>query len=585
MTGLPRVGVALLVPALAALLAGCRGPEPEPEPEPTGPLLFRDVTAEVGLAFVHDAGPVGSYFMPQIVGSGAALFDFDNDGRLDVYLIHNAGPGSKSTNRLFHQENDGTFKDVSRGSGLDVAGWGMGVAVGDVNNDGYPDLLLTQYGGSRLFLNNGDGTFTDVTKEAGLDLVLWGTSASFVDYDRDGWLDLVVVHYLDYGPGRPCTDMGGRREFCPPTAFPGTVTKLFHNRGRPTGSADKPRVAFEDVTLKSGLGKRPGNGLGIVCADFNGDGWPDIFLANDRQANSLWINRKDGTFKEEALVRGLAFNAEGQAQANMGVALGDVDGDQLFDVFISHLTDETHTLWRQGPRGFFQDQTAAAGLARPRWRGTGFGTVMADFDHDGAPDLAVVNGRVMYGKPPPGTSAEAVAALGPFWGHYAERNQLFLNDGTGAFRDVSPNNDPFCGRPGVFRGLAGGDVDGDGAVDLLVTAVAGPARLFKNVAPKRGHWLTVRAVDPALHRDAYGAEVTVIAGERRWKRWLNPGSSYLCSNDPRAHFGLGEADHVDAIEVLWPDGVRGVFSGCSADRAVMVRKGERHPVLSTRQQP
>jgi hypothetical protein len=558
---------------LASLLVGCQGTLPTPRDEPAGPLLFRDVTEEVGLDFVHDPGPLGSYFMPQIVGSGAALFDYDNDGLLDIYLVQNAGPGSKSTNRLFHHEKDGRFRDVSAGSGLDIAGHGMGVAVGDVNNDGWPDVFVTQYGGSRLFRNNGNGTFTDVTKEAGLDLVLWGTSASFVDYDRDGWLDLVVVHYLDYGPDRPCTDMGGRREFCPPQAFHGTVSKLFHNLGRSSKKTTN-EVRFEDATLKSGLGKRPGPGLGIVCADFDGDGWPDILIANDRQPNYLWLNRRDGTFREEALVRGLAYNAEGVAQGNMGVALGDVDGDQRFDIFITHLAEETHTLWVQNSPGYFQDRTAASGLAGTRWRGTGFGTVMADFDQDGWPDLAVVNGRVMYGKPPEGTGTDALAEVGPFWCHYAERNQIFLNDGKGGFLDISPANSPFCGRPGVYRGLACGDVDGDGAVDLLVTSISRPARLFRNVAPQRGHWLQVRALDPALRRDAYGAEITVVAGERRWKRWLNPGSSYLCSNDPRVHFGLGSAARADSIELLWPDGLREVFPGYPADQTLVLRKGD-----------
>jgi hypothetical protein len=440
---------ALLVVAAFAI-SGCH--KSDSGSPPAGPLLFRDVTEEVGLSFVHDAGPAGTYFMPQIIGSGAALFDYDNDGRLDIYLIHNAGPGSKSTNRLFHQEADGRFRDVSAGSGLDIAGYGMGAAVGDVNNDGWPDVLVTQYGGSRFFLNNGDGTFKEVTNEAGLDLKLWGASACFVDYDRDGWLDLVVVHYVDYNPGRPCIDMVGKHEFCPPQVFPGTVTKLFHNRGRLPG--DKGVTAhFEDVTLQSGLAKRPGPGLGVVSADFNGDGWPDLLIANDRQANYLWINRRDGSFKEEGLLHGLAYNAEGQAQANMGIALDDVDGDSRFDVFITHLTEETNTLWRQIEPGFFQDRTAAAGLAAPGWRGTGFGTVMADFDQDGAPDLAIVNGRIQHSRPPPDVAADLRARLGPFWMEYAERNQLFLNDGRGGFRDVSPENAPFCGSAGVSGSL------------------------------------------------------------------------------------------------------------------------------------
>jgi hypothetical protein len=563
----PLSGLLLAVGCVLGL--GCRPPAPSTQEEPSTPPWFRDVTEECGLHFVHDARPTGDYFMPQIMGSGAALFDYDNDGRLDIYLLQNGGPNSRSTNRLFHQEADGRFQDVSAGSGLDVAGYGMGVAIGDVNNDGWPDVLVTEYGGLRLFLNNGNGTFTDVAREAGLESVLWGTSACFFDYDRDGWLDLVVVNYVDYSPSRPCGN-AGKRDYCHPNAFNGAVVKLYHNLG-PSGR--NGRVRFEDVTLKSGLGRLPGPGLGVVCADFDGDGWPDIFVANDSRANRLWINQHDGTFQEEGVVRGVAYNNVGRAQANMGIALGDADGDGQFDLYVTHLTQETNILWKQGPRGLFRDQTAAAGLANPRWRGTGFGTVLGDFDHDGALDLAVVNGRVSRSADLPG-SGGASAALEPFWRDYAERNQLFANDGSGRFRDISPENSPFCGTAAVSRGLACGDLDGDGALDLLVTTVAGPARVYRNVAPGRGHWLLVRALDPALKRDAYGAEITVRAGGRRWLRWLNPASSYLCSNDARVHFGLGQAERVDAIEIRWPDGTVEVFPGGASDRAMVLRKGE-----------
>jgi hypothetical protein len=564
------VGRVLTILVLVGAAApGCRPTPPPADPEM--PPWFEDVSAKVGLDFVHDPGPPPGdrHFLPQIIGSGAALFDYDNDGRLDVYLVQNAGPDSPARNRLFHQEADGRFTDVSKRSGLDVAGYGMGVAVGDVDNDGYPDVLLTEYGRIRLFHNNGDGTFTDVTKQAGLDNPQWATSACFLDYDRDGWLDLAVTNYVDYDPTKECTVGGGRPDYCHPHSFSGSVTRLFHNRGR---SSATRTVRFEDVTLASGLAGLPGPGLGIVAADFDGDGWPDLLVANDAQPNRLWINRHDGTFRDEAAQRGLAYNGLGLPLGNMGIALGDVDGGGRFAVFITHLTEETNTLWTQEPRGLFRDRTAEAGLAGSRWRGTGFGTVLGDFDNDGALDLAVVNGRVSRVKV--AVDAATAAELGPAWAPYAERNQLFAGDGKGHFRDVSPGQPAFCGPAAVARGLAVGDVDNDGGLDLLVTTVGGPARLYRNVAPGRGHWLIVRAFDPALKRDAYGAEVIIEAGGRRRHAWVNPGSSYLCSNDPRAHFGLGSADRVDAIEVRWPDGSAERFPGQSADHVVVLRRGQ-----------
>jgi hypothetical protein len=365
--------------------------------------------------------------------------------------------------------------------------------------------------------------------------------------------------------------MDSLRDYCSPAAYTAQVTRLYRNLGRQAG-AGPGAVRFEDVTVSAGLARAPGPGLGVLCADFNGDGWPDILVANDGKPNHLWINQKDGTFKEEAVQRGLAFNSMGQAEANMGIALGDVDGDGLLDVFVTHLTGEKHRLWKQGPRGLFRDETVAAGLTTAGWDGTAFGIVLVDFDHDGALDLALVNGHVRRVK---GFKIDPAirAALGPFWARYVDRHQLFRNEG-GRFRDQSPYNDVLCGTPSIGRGLACGDLNGDGAVDLVVTSVAGPARVYRNVAPKRGHWLLVRALDPALKRDAYGAVVTVRAGGKRWLGLINPGSSYLCSNDPRAHFGLGKVERVDSVHVVWPDGSEETFAGGPVDRVVELRKGE-----------
>jgi hypothetical protein len=523
---------------------------------------FEDATDALGLKFTHDAGPTGAYFFPQIMGSGAALFDCDQDGRLDIYLVQNAGPDSPVRNQLWRQKADGSFENVSAGSGLDVAGHFMGVAIGDVNNDGWPDVVLTGFRGVRLFLNNGNCTFTEVTKEAGLDSLHWATSASFIDFDRDGWLDLVVVNYVAYDPAPRLPGAGYRNDFSHPSAFNGASACLYRNLGK---QADG-KARFRDVTVSSGLGRRPSAGLGVLCADLNGDGWPDILVANDSRPNHLWINQKDGTFQEEAVLRGCAYNVAGRAEANMGIACGDMKGNGLFDLVITHLTEETNTYWQQGPAGFFTDRTNEVGLAATKWRGTGFGVALADFNHDGHLDLAVVNGRV-YRTP-------GVASTSFDWRDYAERDQLFANDGNGKFRDLSPANPALSAAPHVGRALCVGDICGNGRVDLLATYVNGPARIYRNVAPQAGHWLMIQAIVPEWKRDAYGAVVTVTAGSRKWTRLIQPGSGYLGSNDPRAHFGLGATDRVDAIRVAWPDGSLEDFPGSAVDRRLTLRKGE-----------
>jgi enediyne biosynthesis protein E4 len=558
---------------LALLSVGCNRPTPNGQGEssttPAAPAWFEDVTDAVGLNFTHDCGPTGTFFMPQSMYGGAALFDADGDGRLDILLLQGAGPNTGVGNRLYLQTADGKFRAASAGSGLDFDGTNVGIAIGDVDNDGRPDVLVTQFIGARLLHNEGGGKFRDITAEAGIANPHWGASAAFVDYDRDGRLDLIIVNYLDYDKSWPCTGSDNTREFCGPRTFPGTIPCLFHNLGPGDG---KP-VRFADVTVKAGLATKAAPGLGVYAADVTGDGWPDLFIANDGTPNHLWVNQRDGTFKNEAMSRGIALTGNGLPFANMGIAVADYDGDGLLDFFITHLNIETHTLWRQGPAGQYRDRTQEARVVRTAWRGSGFGAVAADFDQDGWPDIAYVNGRVVRGPVLPG--AEHLPA---FWQPYAERNQLLRNTGKGLFEDISEAQPAFCGRANVGRGLALGDFDNDGRPDLLVVRTGDRARLYRNVAPG-GHWLGVRVTDPAKgNRDMLGAVVRVTAGDRTWVQVAQSAHSYLCANDPRPLFGLGAASAYDRIEVTWPDGKREVFPGGPADRWLSLTPGSGNPL-------
>ena len=552
-------GAALTV--LAATLAGCdgSGPPPPAASDDSAPW-FTDITGPAGLRFEHDAGLDGSFFMPQIVGAGVAFFDFDGDGDLDIYLVngaHRPGGAPGPMNRLFRREADGTYRDVTLESGLGHTGFGMGVAIGDYDNDGHRDVYLTNHGPDALYHNNGDGTFSEVTAAAGVSNERWASSASFFDYDLDGYLDIYVVNYLHYPSAKVCADDAGRPEYCGPLSSPPTRDVLLHNNGDGT---------FTDVSEPSGIASVAGRGLGVVCEDFDADGWIDVYVANDGERNHLWMNNGDGTFTESAVVSGSAMSGFGNTEASMGVTAGDIDGDGDMDLFMSHLARETNTLYRNDGRGNFDDVTAQSGLGGPSLPFTGFGAVFFDLDHDGALDAAVVNGRVKRGAIIEGADPHSPLAA------YAEPNLLFRNDGTGRFTDVSHRAPALCAPVQVSRGLAVADIDDDGDLDLLVSNCNGPARLLRNDAPKRGHWLIVRAIDPDLGRDAYGARITVTAGSRRWWRTINPGYSYASSNDPRAHFGLGDATTVDRIDVRWPDGRRERFDGGPADRVITVTR-------------
>jgi hypothetical protein len=522
--------------------------------------LFTDITEQAGLDFVHDAGVDGSYFYPQIIGAGGALLDYDSDGDLDIYLVsgaHRTPPsGPPPTNRLYRREADGRYRDVTAESGLGHPGFDMGVAVGDYDNDGHPDLHVTSYGPDVLFRNNGDGTFTDVTSAAGIDNPLWSVSASFFDEDWDGDLDLFVVNYVDSPTPRVCRNEAGQPEFCGPTAFPGTPDVLYRNNGDGT---------FTDASRAAGIDAIQGRGLGVACHDFDGDGQLDVFVANDGEANFLWMNR-GGVFTEAAAMAGVALNRFANTEASMGVAAGDVDEDGDVDLFMTHLVRESNTSYRNDGLGTFDDVTASMGLEASSLAYTGFGTALLDFDHDGGLDLVVVNGRVKAAEVLAGADGTSPLAA------YAEPNLLYRGDGRGRFVDVSEHAGALCRDVEIGRGLATGDIDGDGDLDLLVCNNHGPARLYRNDAASGGHWLLVRVVDSRLRRDAYGAQVTVHAGGRVRRRIVNPGLGYASSSDPRVHVGLGDARRVELLQVRWPDGHVRELTDVAADQSIVVER-------------
>jgi hypothetical protein len=559
-------------------ICGCNHASPEHElvsPSPSSAARwFSEVLPESGFNFRHDAEDGESYFMPEIMGSGGAFLDFDGDGRLDVFLLNgrwsHGSEGARTRNSLFRQQPDGSFVDVAVPAGVaDAVGYGVGVAAADIDNDGDVDLYVTGFGGDRLWVNEGDGTFADRTRTLETVNERWGTAAAFFDYDCDGWLDLCVVNYLDYFPGSRCDDGSGRRDYCGPTSFSGTASKLYRN----LGGEDSRGVRFADVTVSAGIASRPGPGLGVSCRDFNRDGRPDIFVANDMSPNTLWIQQPDGTFRDEGMLRGAAVDRFGKAEASMGVAWGDYDGDGLDDLFITTLRGETNLLLLGRDGKCFSDETPGSGLGPPSLEFTGFGAVALDLENDGDLDLVVVNGRVKRAPP------LKTARLDRFWNDYAEPGQIFLNNGRGHFTDASREGGEFAARVEVMRALAYGDIDDDGDFDLLVTTCAGPAHLYRNDAPRLGSWLMLRACDPVLNRDAIGARIEVAAGGRTFHREVNPSSSYLASNDLRVHFGLGDVARYDRLTVLWPDGLYEEFPGGDANRQLTLRRG-RGRILS-----
>ncbi len=523
---------------------------------------FTEITDKVKLDFVHDAGAVGKFQLPEVMGPGGAFLDYDNDGQLDLYLVQGGalvGPGatSRPPNRLY-RGIDGTFLDVTSSSGLGDRGYGMGVAVGDYDNDGWVDVYVSNLGPDRLYRND-KGKFQDVTAAAGISGDSWSASATFCDYDLDGYLDLYVTHYIRFDPTRTCRGMHGGRDYCSPQVLPAVSDTLYHNQGDGT---------FVDVSSQSRIGSQAMPGLGVVCGDWKGDGRMGFYVANDGAANQLWVPQGKNVFVDDALFSGISLNSFGRPEAGMGIAVGDIDLDGDFDLFVTNLRGETNTLYRNEGAVGYEDASASVGVGASSLARTGFGTVFLDVDHDGDLDLAVANGRVVRYPALPGAPAD------PHWKSYAEPNAFLLNDGKGTFQDISSRVGVFASQVEISRGLAVGDIDGDGDLDLLVVNTAGPARLYRNDFEKKGHWLMVKVLDPALRRDAYGAVVTVRFAGKDHLRVVQPGSSYLSSHDPRVHFGLPGDGDVEGLTVRWIDGTVETFPGGPPDRFLTVRKGQ-----------
>ena len=563
-----------------------------------------DRAADTGLDFVHFNGASGQMYFPEIMTGGAGLLDYDNDGDLDAYLVQGQmlGAGLTLDDALFPPRgplplkgrlyrNDLTmsgdvpptlrFTDVTDESALDAQRYGMGVAAGDIDNDGWVDLYLTHYGPNQLFRNNGDGTFTDISDRSGTADPGWSVPATFVDYDRDGWLDLYVGNYVSYdvATSSTCMATGRTPDYCAPYVYPPESDHLYRNQGDGT---------FVDVTATALVGGEFGPALGVVTADFNGDGWIDIYVANDGEENLLWTNQGDGRFLNEAVLSGASVNAEGEREAGMGVVAGDLDGDGDEDLFVTHLSGETNTLYTNNGSGLFTDRSAVTGLGSPSLGLTGFGTAWIDIDNDGWLDSLVVNGAVgvtsnWFPENSPAEGATESPAVEPAEEPgagdpdlYGQPNQLFRNMGGARFEDVTSRTGETFRLAEVSRAAAVGDVDNDGDADVLVSNTSGPARLFINEIGNRNHWLGLKLVGTSEvgGRDMLGARVEISQpGGRTLSRRVRTDGSYASANDPRVLVGLGTASEPVRVRVIWPDGSEHTWNGVEVDQWTSLQQG------------
>jgi len=524
-------------------------------------VQFRDVTAQAGIRFAHNNGAFGKKWLPETMGPGCAFLDYDNDGYADILLVNGQDwPGhaksGATTMKLYHNNHDGTFTDVTQKAGLAVPMFGLGVAVGDYDNDGNEDLFITAVGQSQLFHNNGNGTFTDVTKPAGISGPNeFSTSAAWVDYDRDGKLDLVVANYVHWSPEGDlyCTLDGAHKSYCTPESYKGTSLRVWHNLG--SGK-------FEDATQKSGLNDPTSKSLGIAVLDVNGDGWPDLLVANDTQPNKLYVNKQNGSFEEKAVAAGVAFSEDGVARAGMGVDAADYDRSGHPSLIITNFANQMLSLYHNEGNGQFVDEGPSSEVGRNTLVTLGFGCFFFDYDNDGWPDIFVADGHIE-------NEIERVQKRVS----YAEPPHLFRNLGRGKFTEVTEKMGASFSTPKVARGAAYGDFNNDGALDILVTTNGGRAWLFENKGGTN-HSLRVKLEGTKSNRDGIGAIVRVQSGKDKQWQMLRSGSSYLSQSELVLTFGLGGQTRVDAIEVQWPSGQVDKLPGVATDQTVTVQEGK-----------
>jgi enediyne biosynthesis protein E4 len=530
-------------------------------------VRFVDVTEKTGIRFKHTSAPEKKYIVESMSG-GVALFDYDRDGWLDIYItnsltVETVNNPRSSRSALYHNNGDGTFTDVTEKSGLAYPGWAMGVTTGDYDADGWPDVYVTCLGPNHLYHNNGDGTFTDVTQKTGVDDARWSTGAAFGDYDNDGNIDLFVANYVDFhlkdlpefGKGKFCQYRGTPVQ-CGPRGLPGAGDSLFHNNG--DGS-------FTEVSKKAGVSDPDGRfGMSALWTDLDGDGWMDLYVANDSGPNFLYKNNRDGTFKEIGLLSGCAVREDGSEQGSMGIAIGDYNHDGLLDIFIANFSDEPKTLYRQEKGMFFDDVSFASKVAQVSIPYVGWGTDFIDFDNDGWVDLMEVNGHVY----PQMDNASASTT-------YTQRILLFHNERNGTFAEVAASCGDALMLRRVSRGAAFGDIDNDGDVDVVINNLDGAPVVLRNDGGNSNNWINIKTVGSKKNRDALGALVKVTADNLVQLREVYSGGSYISQNDTRLHFGLGKKNRIDSIEIRWPSGGKTeVFRDVAVNQFLVIEEGK-----------